>query len=136
MVDGAPEGMAASSFTSVSMDPPLVSVCVANTSTTWPKLADLNRLGLSVLAGHHGTVARTLSAKNADRFSDVDWLATDTGAVFVHGSTLWLECTLHQRVAAGDHEIVVMRIEALAVHPDVAPMVYHRSRFHGLAAAG
>ncbi|WP_179470715.1 flavin reductase family protein [Mycolicibacterium vinylchloridicum] len=136
LVDGVPEGMAASSFTSVSLDPPLVSVCVANTSTTWPKLAKLDRLGLSVLAGHHGTVARALSAKTGDRFGEVDWLATDTGAVFVHGSTLWLECTPHQRVEAGDHEIVVLKIMSLAIHPDVTPMVFHRSGFHGLAAAG
>src|SRR3984957_1193727 len=67
MVAGAPEGIAASSFTTVSLEPPLVSVCVANTSTTWPKLANLERFGLSVLAGEHGPIARSLSAKNGDR---------------------------------------------------------------------
>ncbi|BCI55637.1 oxidoreductase [Mycolicibacterium litorale] len=135
LVDGVAEGMAASSFTSVSLDPPLVSVCVANTSTTWPKLAQLDRLGLSVLAGDHGPIARSLSAKTGDRFAEVQWEATDTGAVFVHGSTLWLECAPYKRVEAGDHEIVVLQIMALAIYPDVAPMVFHRSGFHGLAAA-
>ena len=133
LIDGVPEGMAASSFTSVSLDPPLVSLCVANTSTTWPKLAPLQRLGLSVLAGAHGTVARSLASKTGHRFGGVDWVATESGAVFVHGSTLWLECSLFKRVDAGDHEIVVLQIEALAVYPDVAPMVFHRSGFHGLA---
>ena len=126
-------GMAASSFTSVSLDPPLVSVCVANTSTTWPKLATLKQLGLSVLAGDHGPVARALAAKTGDRFSGVDWTATDSGAVFVHGATLWLECAPFKRVDAGDHEIVVLKIVGLAMYPDVAPMVFHRSNFRALA---
>jgi flavin reductase (DIM6/NTAB) family NADH-FMN oxidoreductase RutF len=136
LINGVPEGMAASSFTSVSLDPPLVSVCVANTSATWPKLAELEHLGLSVLANEHTTVARSLASKNGDRFAGVDWTSTDTGAVFVHGSTLWLECVPFKRIEAGDHEIVVLQIVALAVYPDVAPMVFHRSNFHGLATAG
>ena len=63
-----PEGMAASSFTSVSIDPPLVSVCVANSSTTWPRLADLPSLGLSVLASDHAPPSR-LPAANSCRLS-------------------------------------------------------------------
>jgi len=51
LADGRPEGFAASSFTSVSLEPALVSICVANTSETWPKLARMKRLGISVLAG-------------------------------------------------------------------------------------
>jgi flavin reductase (DIM6/NTAB) family NADH-FMN oxidoreductase RutF len=133
LLDGVAEGMAASSFTSVSLDPALVSVCVANTSTTWPKLAKLDRLGLSVLAGDHAPIARALASKTGDRFDGVDWTASDSGAVFVHGATLWLECAPFKRVAAGDHEIVVLQIVALAMYPDVAPMVFHRSNFHELA---
>jgi flavin reductase (DIM6/NTAB) family NADH-FMN oxidoreductase RutF len=133
LLDGVAEGMAASSFTSVSLDPPLVSVCVANTSTTWPKLARLERLGLSVLADDHAPIAKALAAKNGDRFESVDWMATESGAVFVHGATLWLECAPHKRVQAGDHEIVVLQIVALAMNPDIAPMVFHRSNFRELA---
>jgi flavin reductase (DIM6/NTAB) family NADH-FMN oxidoreductase RutF len=61
-------------------------------------------------------------------------MATDSGAVFVHGATLWLECSPFKRIEAGDHEIVVLQIVSLAVYPDVAPMVFHRSNFHGLAS--
>ncbi|WP_037682851.1 flavin reductase family protein [Streptomyces cellulosae] len=135
MVDGAPEGMAASSFTSVSMDPALVSVCVANSSSTWPRLAGASRLGLSVLAGEHGAVARSLASKNGRRFDTVDWVATDSGAVFVHGATLWLECSIYEIVEAGDHAIVLLKIEALDMYPDVPPMVFHRSSFHELASS-
>ena len=134
MIDGVPEGIAASSFTSVSLDPPLVSVCVQNTSTTWPRLAGLDRLGLTVLASEHGTVARALAAKNVDRFAQVEWLATETGAVFVHGAALWMECSPYQAIEAGDHQIVLLQVESLAMNPDIAPMVFHRSTFHGLAS--
>lgn len=133
LLDGVAEGMAASSFTSVSLDPPLVSVCVAKTSTTWPKLASLDRLGLSVLAGDHAAIARSLSARTGDRFSGIAWEATDGGAVFVHGSTLWLECTPFKRVDAGDHEIVVLQIISLAMYPDITPMVFHASSFRQLS---
>jgi flavin reductase (DIM6/NTAB) family NADH-FMN oxidoreductase RutF len=132
---GKPEGMAASSFTSVSLDPALVSVCVATTSTTWPKLAELDRLGLSVLSNEHGAVARALSAKGTDRFSGIGWVSTDSGAVFVRGASLWLECAPHKTVPAGDHVIVVLEIVSLAMDPDAAPLVFHRSGFHNLAPA-
>lgn len=132
MKDGEPIGMAASSFTSVSLAPALVSVCVALTSTTWPKLADVDRLGLSVLSNEHGTVARALASKDGDRFGSVSWEATESDAVFVHGASLWLECTPYQRIVAGDHEIVVLEIASLAMNPDVTPLVFHRSGFHHL----
>lgn len=132
LVDGAAEGMAASSFTSVSLDPPLVSVCVAETSATWPRLASLEHVGLSILASDHGPIARSLASKTSDRFGDVDWLAADSGAVFIQGAALWLECTPYKRVAAGDHEIVVLQVTALAMDPHVSPIVFHRSTFREL----
>jgi flavin reductase (DIM6/NTAB) family NADH-FMN oxidoreductase RutF len=131
--DGVPTGMSASSFATVSLDPALVSVCVAQTSTTWPKLRGLTRLGVSVLAEDHGAVARALSIKSGDRFADVQWEATEFGAVFVHGSTLWLECTVENELPAGDHDIVVLRIHSLKTYPEVAPMIFHGSSFRKLA---
>lgn len=133
IVDGRPEGMAASSFTSVSIAPALVSICVANTSSTWPRLATLPTLGLSVLGSEHGTVARALAARGIDRFKEVDWVETESGAVFVHGATLWLECKPVQVVEAGDHQIVVLEIDALLMNPDVRPMIFHHSAFHEIA---
>ena len=133
MADGQPMGMAASSFTSVSLDPPLVSVCVAHTSTTWPVLHRAQRLGVSVLSDAHSQVARALSAKGADRFADVDWEDDETGAIFVHGSVLWLSCAVHASFPAGDHNVVLLRIVSPRSYPEVAPMVFHGSAFRSLA---
>jgi flavin reductase (DIM6/NTAB) family NADH-FMN oxidoreductase RutF len=128
-----PIGMAASSFTSVSIDPPLASVCVAHTSMTWPVLRQLPRLGVSVLAADQGPIARALASQCGDRFKDVNWQAMPDGCVFVHGSTLWLDCELHAEVVAGDHTIVVLRIVSLQPHPDAEPIVFYGSSFRKLA---
>ncbi|BBZ05922.1 oxidoreductase [Mycolicibacterium doricum] len=131
-VDGVRVGLAASTFVPVSLDPPLVSFCVQNTSTTWPKLKDLPRLGISVLGESHDAAARTLAAKAGDRFSGLETTSTAEGAVFVNGTSVWLDSSIHDLVEAGDHTIVILRVEDITVHPDVAPIVFHRSTFRRL----
>ncbi|WP_033339720.1 flavin reductase family protein [Catenuloplanes japonicus] len=133
LVDGVPVGLAASSFTSVSMDPPLVSVCVQHTSTTWPKLRDLDRVGVSVLGEGHDVLARQIASRTGDRFAGVTWEAARDGAVFLGGATAWLDCTVERHVPAGDHDIVLLRVRTLSADPDVAPLVFHASRFRQLA---
>lgn len=131
--DGEPVGLAASSFTSVSMQPPLVSVCIQHTSTTWPKLREQPRLGLSVLAEGQDEICARLASKSGDRFAGTDWFASEDGSVFVDDATLWLDCTIHEEVTCGDHDIVLLRIHGLSVAPDTSPLVFHGSRFRRLA---
>jgi flavin reductase (DIM6/NTAB) family NADH-FMN oxidoreductase RutF len=134
MHDGVPRGLAASSFTPVSLDPCLVSVCVAHTSTTWPLLSSLPALGVSVLAENHADVCRALSAKGADRFGGAEWDVSPAGAVLLRGSGLWLECTIERQLEAGDHMIVLLRVAALMTRPGTAPLVFHGSTFRRLAS--
>ena len=131
-VDGVRVGLAASTFVPVSLDPPLVSFCVQNTSTTWPKLVDLPSLGISVLGEAHDAAARTLAAKTGDRFAGLETVSSTAGAVFVKGTCVWLESAIEQEVPAGDHTIVVLRVSDITVHDDVAPIVFHRSTFRRL----
>jgi flavin reductase (DIM6/NTAB) family NADH-FMN oxidoreductase RutF len=133
LVDGRPAGLAASSFTSVSLEPPLVSVCLQSNSTTWPQLRASPRLGVSFLGVYHDIACRQLSAKTGDRFAGISWEASAAGAVFIDGASVWLECLIDQCIAAGDHEIALLRIETLKVEPDVSPLVFHASRFRELA---
>ncbi|MCB0924511.1 MAG: flavin reductase family protein [Mycobacterium sp.] len=130
--DGTRLGMAASTFVPVSLDPPLISFCVQNSSQTWPRLARLPTLGISVLGESHHDAVRTLAAKNGDRFSGLHTESSDTGAVFIAGTSLWLESAVEQLVPAGDHTIVILRVLDVTVHPNVAPIVFHRSRFRRL----
>jgi flavin reductase (DIM6/NTAB) family NADH-FMN oxidoreductase RutF len=133
-VEGIRVGLTASTFVPVSLDPPLVSFCVQNTSTTWPKLKDLPRLGISVLGESHDEAARALAARTGDRFGGLKTVSTENGAVFIDGTSVWLESTIHQLVKAGDHTIVILRVNDITVHPDVAPIVFHRSMFRRLGA--
>jgi flavin reductase (DIM6/NTAB) family NADH-FMN oxidoreductase RutF len=133
-VDGVRVGLAASTFVPVSLDPPLVSFCVQNSSTTWPKLKDLPFLGISVLGEAHDAAAKTLAAKTGDRFAGLDTKSTERGALFIHGTSVWLESAIEQEVLAGDHTIVVLRVHDITIHDGVAPIVFHRSAFRRLGA--
>jgi flavin reductase (DIM6/NTAB) family NADH-FMN oxidoreductase RutF len=126
-------GMAASTFVPVSLDPPLVSFCVQNTSETWPQLAGLPALGISVLGEHHDEAVRTLAAKNGDRFAGLQTVSSAAGAVFVEGTCVWLESVVEHLVPAGDHTIVILRIHDIRVHAEVSPIVFHRRGFRRLA---
>src|SRR6476659_4553046 len=81
-VEGVRVGLAASTFVPVSLDPPLVSFCVQNTSETWPKLRDLPNLGISLLGELHDAAARSLAARTGDRFAGLETHARESGAVF------------------------------------------------------
>lgn len=132
LLDGEPVGMAASSFTPVSLEPPLVSVCIQHSSTTWPRLRELPYLGVSVLAEGHDEACISLSRKVGDRFAGVSWAASPSGAVLVHGSAAMLDCRLRDEVPAGDHLIVLLEICSLRADPERPPLVFHGSRFRRL----
>ncbi len=132
LVDGVPVGLAASSFTSVSLDPPMVSVCVARSSRTWPLLQHVPRLGVSVLGAHQESACRRLSDRDGDRFATLDWSAGDGNGVFIDGSSAWLDCSIEREIEAGDHNIVLLRVHDLDADPDVAPLVFHASQFRQL----
>lgn len=132
LVDGLPVGMAASSFTSVSIEPPLVSVCVARSSATWKVLRTAERLGVSVLSEDHAAASRQLAASGVDRFAGLDWRGTADGAVFVGGSAALIDCSLASEVDAGDHLLALLRIHAVSSDPTVTPLVFHGSGFRRL----
>ena len=125
-----PVGMAASSFTSVSVEPPLVSVCIQKTSSTWPILRDRARLGLSVLGEHHDSACRQLASKDGDRFAGVEWDAGPHGSVLIRGSSAWLEVSVFEEVPAGDHIIALLEVHGLDTAEHTLPLIFHASQFH------
>jgi flavin reductase (DIM6/NTAB) family NADH-FMN oxidoreductase RutF len=132
-VEGQLVGLAASSFTSVSLEPALVSFSVANTSRTWPTLRQAAHLGVTILADHHGEVCRQLAGPVEHRFDDLAATATGDGAVTLDDGLAMFDCTVYREVEAGDHTIVLLQLHAIT-HADTSqPLVFHRSGFGRLA---
>jgi flavin reductase (DIM6/NTAB) family NADH-FMN oxidoreductase RutF len=131
-IDGVPHGLAVSTFVPVSLDPPLVSFCVQNSSATWPKLVTATHLGLSLLGTHQEDAARALSTRNGNRFHNVDLYRGATDAIFIDGASAWIEGAVEVQVPAGDHAVVLLRISRLAAPGEVEPLVFHGSKFRRL----
>jgi flavin reductase (DIM6/NTAB) family NADH-FMN oxidoreductase RutF len=128
-VDGEAVGLAASSFTSVSLEPALASFSVANTSSTWPLLRRADHLGLSVLADHHDTACRQLAGPAPHRFDGLALRHTENGAVLLDDAVAAFDCTIHQEIQAGDHTIVLLQLHAVDDPGLASPLVFHRSGF-------
>ena len=131
-VDGALTGLAASSFTSVSLDPPLVSFSIARTSKTWPDLRRAPHLGITILAEHHGAVCRQLAGPVDDRFTGIAVSASEEGAITLDDGIAQFDCTVYSEVEAGDHLVILLRLHAVQ-HSHGQPLVFHRSAFGRLA---
>lgn len=132
VVDGQPVGLAASSFTSVSLDPPLVSFSIAATSKTWPDLRRAEHVGITVLAEHHGAACRQLAGEPSERFDGLAVSVNDNGALTLEDGVGRFDCTIHTEVEAGDHLVVLLRLHAVE-HSAGQPLVFHRSNFGRLA---
>jgi flavin reductase (DIM6/NTAB) family NADH-FMN oxidoreductase RutF len=135
LIDGRPVGMAASSFTAVSLTPALVSVAVQNTSRTWQLLRDADHLGITILSGTQAPACRQLSLRDGDRFAGVGWSAEPGGAVFIDGGICTLDCTMHAELDAGDHIIALFAVHSYTIERSSDPLVFHGSSFKQLAAS-
>ncbi|RJO76782.1 flavin reductase [Nocardia panacis] len=133
-IGGIPHGLVVATFVPVSLDPPLVSFCVQNTSTTWPRLADATHLGLSLLGTDQQDAARSLGTREGDRFAGLRVHRGSGEALFVDGASAWIEGVPEAQVPAGDHTVVILRIHRLAARADVDPLVFHGSRFRRMHA--
>lgn len=131
-IDGQRYGIAVSTFVPVSLDPPLVSFCVQNTSATWQRLSQVDRLGLSLLGLGQEHAARAFGTRGGERFRDIEVYPGNRGAVFIGGASAWLEGTVDAQVPAGDHKVVLLRVDRLATAGEVEPLVFHGSRFRRL----
>ncbi len=133
--DDDPVGLAANSFTSVSLDPPLVSFCPALSSSTWPRIERAGSFCVNVLADDQEEVSRIFATPGADRFSAFDWSpAPVTGSPVIAGCSAWMDCTIDSVYPGGDHVIVVGRVVGLGVQePPSGPLAYYRGGYRTLA---
>jgi 3-hydroxy-9,10-secoandrosta-1,3,5(10)-triene-9,17-dione monooxygenase reductase component len=125
---GEPIGLAASSFTSVSMDPPLVLFCAGKSSSTWPKISASGRYCVNILGHDHEHLSRQFSGKG-DKFAGVKWHADASGAPVFEEALAWIDCVIHEEVDAGDHVVVIGRVLALGERGHGGPLAYYRGGY-------
>jgi 3-hydroxy-9,10-secoandrosta-1,3,5(10)-triene-9,17-dione monooxygenase reductase component len=121
-------GMAANSVTSVSLDPPLILVCPARSSTTWPRIRARGRFCVNVMAGHHEEACRRFAAKEIDRFEGLAVHDREAGPG-LDDAIAWIDCAIETEHDAGDHTIVVARIVAIEAAGDGEPLVFFRGSY-------
>jgi len=129
MHDGEPVGLAANSFSSVSLDPPLVLFCAAKSSSTWPRIQAAGKWCVNVLAEDGEEMCRTFAAKGADRFSGFGWRAATTGAPVLDDALAYVDCETEAEHDAGDHLIVVGRVVELGHRQTGKPLLFYRGGY-------
>ena len=117
----------------VSLEPPLVSFAVQKTSSTWPLLKQAKMIGVSILSGQQSQYCRQLAGKDkAARWNSVPVSLIESGALILDDSTVSFECSVHSEFPAGDHDVILLKIENLKMSEDIKPLVFHRSAFKTL----
>lgn len=128
--EGAPAGFAAQSFTSLSLDPPLVGLCPAKTSTSWPRLRDSGRFCINILAADQKPVCDLFAKSGIDKFASIDWRPGMTGSPIIAGVLAYIDCELVAEHDAGDHTIAVGRVLDLdIVNAEGAPLLFFRGAY-------
>jgi 3-hydroxy-9,10-secoandrosta-1,3,5(10)-triene-9,17-dione monooxygenase reductase component len=130
--DGEPTGLIVNSFASVSLEPPLVSFSPARSSLTWSRMRRTGRFGVNVLGRRHEPFAIRAIPPGADRFAGLDWELGRGGVPLLADALASLECELVAEHPAGDHWIVVGRVDELHIPPITDPLVFFAGAFRGL----
>ena len=125
-----PVGLAVGSFTSLSLDPPLVAFCADKRSSSWPKIREAGSFCVNVLSDDQEALCRAFASKGADKFAGVGWEPTGTGSPRLTGALAWIDCTVDTVHDGGDHEICVGRVRELDVDvEDAGPLVFYRGGY-------
>lgn len=135
-VQGRPVGILTNSFTSISLDPPLVALSFARTSTSWPLLQHASQWGISVLGQHQEQDMAHLTRPAMNRFDGLDWRADEEGALFLGRAIATISVRPQQEIDAGDHILTLLRVTAAHTHGVENPLIFHRSQTRRLAGRG
>jgi 3-hydroxy-9,10-secoandrosta-1,3,5(10)-triene-9,17-dione monooxygenase reductase component len=131
-----PVGMTCQSFSSVSLDPPLVMFCPAKTSRAWPMMRQAGFFCVNFLSAEQRHISNGMATKGVEKFDGVGWKPASTGAPLIDGVLGYVDCTIDRVHEAGDHYIVVGRVEELAMGdgredglPSEVPLLFHRGAY-------
>jgi flavin reductase (DIM6/NTAB) family NADH-FMN oxidoreductase RutF/DNA-binding IclR family transcriptional regulator len=139
--DDEPVGMVIGTFTSVSLDPPLVAFLPTVASRTFARLRTARSFCINVLAHDQVELCRTMASPAPDKFSGVEWSASPTGAPAIAGAVAHVHCVPRRAIEAGDHFIQLCEVESMEVHRQVTPLLFFQGGYggfspHGMTAGG
>ena len=129
---GTPVGLTANSFTSVSLDPPLLLVCIANSAGSAPVLREADHFGVNVLQVSQQPTSNRFAGKGEDRFAATPWSAGESGVPLLDGSLVSFECRRHAIHEGGDHFILVGEVLRAQFEPRRDPLLYFRGKYRRL----
>lgn len=133
--NGRPWGFTASAFCSVSLEPPLVLVCLGRSAECHAAFAAAGRLAISILAPGQDAVARRFATRGADKFAGDDMLLLEDGLAAVRHAAAILSCRLRDCLPGGDHSILLCAVEEVTLGGDAGTaLVHHARRFWSLGA--
>lgn len=127
--DGEPSGFTCQSFSALSLEPPLVLVCVRKESATWPGIRKSGLFAVSVLAADQQSVGDRFARSGVDRFAGVEWRPSPAGMPLIGGALAWVECSVVDEVDAGDHTVVVAAVTGLETGKARDPLLFFRGRY-------
>jgi flavin reductase (DIM6/NTAB) family NADH-FMN oxidoreductase RutF len=127
-----PAGFTATSLTSVSLDPPMATVAISNTSSTWPGLRAAPSVVVNFLDHDQHEIAGRFATSGIDRFAPpTHWHRLDSGEPVLDESRRWMRATVRDRIAVGDHHVVVLQIEQIELGDEAgSALVYHCGTYH------
>jgi flavin reductase (DIM6/NTAB) family NADH-FMN oxidoreductase RutF/DNA-binding IclR family transcriptional regulator len=125
----APVGMSVGSFTSVSLDPPLVSFFPHRGSTTWPKIRSAGRFCVNILGADQEPLCRRFARRATDRFAGLAIRPSALGSPIIEESVAWIDCELYSEQEAGDHYIVIGRVRDLQIESGGLPLLFFQGGY-------
>lgn len=130
--DGEPFGLTVNSFTSVSLDPPLLLVCIAKAARCAPALSSASHFAVNVLQAGQRPQSIRFSTRDEDRFGATPWSIGETGAPLLMDSLAVFECERNSVHDGGDHDILLGRVIRASFDPNIDPLLYFRGRYRRL----
>lgn len=125
---GKPRGLAANSYVSISLEPPLVMVCVQKTTSTYSSLFKSTHLGINIMSNEQRGTVGVFASKGEDKFTNLDWHVGPNGSPLLDGSAASIEAEIKERFQAKTHTIFIAKVKHSEV-AELAPMVYKAGRF-------
>lgn len=128
--DGTRHGLVVGSFSSISLDPPLVGFFPDKRSSTWPKIAETGRFCVNVLGADQLELCKRFAAKAEDKFAELAHDHTPSGMPLLEDAIAWIDCTIERVEDIGDHYLVVGAVEALDRREEGTPLLFFRGQYH------